>query len=154
MHTYVQPSYCSGEFVSDLRHLDGCCNTPLVCLQEDDTSRKERNNFTFSSKTEFPLVHPSGPCSGVIYVGEEKPSHLLDTRTMESNTEQATSSNTPADSPASSDPRNLPSTLNCSADLSSDRGSLTSDKDLSDETPVTEAPGEKETLSRGQRANE
>ena len=148
----MQPSYCSGEFVSDIRHLD--CDTTLVYLQEDDTSRKESNNFSFPSKTEFPLVHPSGPYSGVIYVGEEEPSHLLDTRIMDSNTDQVTSSNTPTDSPASSDPRNLPSTLNCSADLASDRGSLTSDKDLSDETPVKEAPGKNETLSRGQRATE
>ena len=97
----MQPSYCNGQFVSDMQHLDTCCSTSLVYLQEVNTSREERGNFSFS-KTEFPLVHQSGPCSGVIYIGEEEePSHLLDTKTIEPNTDQVA---TPADSPAPSDP--------------------------------------------------
>lgn len=166
----MQPSYCSEQFVGDMQHLDTCCSTSLVYLQEVNISREETGNFSFSSKTEFPLVHQSGPYSGVIYVGEEEEhSHLLDTRTMESNTHQATTPadspapsdpNThqvtaPADSPASSDLRGLPPTLNCADELVSDRGSLTGDKGLSGQTHVRDAhdaPGENETLSRGQRA--
>ena len=168
----MQPSYCNGQFVSDMQHLDTCCSTSLVYLQEVNTSREERGDFSFS-KTEFPLVHQSGPCSGVIYIGEEEePSHLLDTRTIEPNTDQVatpadspapsdpntdqvTGSSTPADSPAPSDPRDLPPTLSCADELASDGGSLASDKGLSDETHVRDshdAPGENETLSSGQRA--
>lgn len=165
----MQPSYCSEQFVSDMQHLD-TCSTSLVYLQEVNISREETGNFSFSSKTEFPLVHQSGPYSGVIYVGEEEEhSHLLDTRTMESNTHQATTpadspapsdpntdqATTPADSPVPSDLRDLPPTLNCADELASDEGALTGDKGLSDQTHVRDAhdaPGENETLSRGQRA--
>ena len=165
----MQPSYCSEQFVSDMEHLD-TCSTSLVYLQEVNISREETGNFSFSSKTEFPLVHQSGPYSGVIYVGEEEEhSHLLDTRTMESNTHQATTpadspapsdpntdqATTPADSPVPSDLRDLPPTLNCADELASDGGALTGDKGLSDQTHVRDAhdaPGENETLSRGQRA--
>ena len=182
----MQPSYCSEQFVSDMQHLD-TCSTSLVYLQEVNISREETGNFSFPSKTEFPLVHQSGPYSGVIYVGEEEEhSHLLDTRTMESNTHQATTpadspapsdpnthqATTPADSPAPSDPntdqattpadspvpsdlRDLPPALNCADELASDGGALTGDKGLSHQTHVRDAhdaPGENETLSRGQRA--
>ena len=165
----MQPSYCSEQFVSDMQHLD-TCSTSLVYLQEVNISREETGNFSFSSKTEFPLVHQSGPYSGVIYVGEgEEHSHLLDTRTMESNTHQATTpadspapsdpntdqATTPADSPVPSDLRDLPPTLNCADELASDGGALTGDKGLSHQTHVRDAhdaPGENETLSRGQSA--
>ena len=145
----MQPSYCSEQFVSDMQHLD----TSLVYLQKVNTSREETGNFSFSSKTEFPLVHQSGPYSGVIYIGEEEePSHLLDTRTMESNTHQVT---TPADSPAPSDPNthqvtapaDSPAPSDPREELASDRGSLASDKGLSDGTHVRDAhdaPGENE----------
>ena len=179
----MQPSYCSEQFVSDMQHLD----TSLVYLQKVNTSREETGNFSFSSKTEFPLVHQSGPYSGVIYIGEEEePSHLLDTRTMESNTHQVTTPadspapsdpnthqvTTPADSPAPSDPNTHqvtapadspapsdPNTHQVTApadspapsdpreELASDRGSLASDKGLSDGTHVRDAhdaPGENE----------
>ena len=61
----------------------------------------------------------------------------------------------PADFPVPSDLRGLPPTLNCADELVSDRGSLTGDKGLSGQTHVRDAhdaPGENETLSRGQRA--
>ena len=157
----MQPSYCSEQFVSDMQHLD-TCSTSLVYLQEVNISREETGNFSFSSKTEFPLVHQSGPYSGVIYVGEEEEhSHLLDTRTMESNTHQATTpadspapsdpntdqATTPADSPVPSDLRDLPPALNCADELASDGGALTGDKGLSHQTHVRDAhdaPGENE----------
>ena len=68
------------------------------------------------------------------------------------NTDQAT---TPADSPVPSDLRDLPPALNCADELASDGGALTGDKGLSHQTHVRDAhdaPGENETLSRGQRA--